>query len=40
MGVGEIRSAYRILVKNLKVNDHMEDVAVVRRVIMNYILKE
>jgi len=40
MGVGEMRNAYRILVKNLKANDHMDDVAVVRRVIMNCILKE
>lgn len=33
MGVGEMRNAYRILVKHLKGNDHMEDVAVVRMVI-------
>lgn len=35
-----MRNAYRILVKNLKVNDHMEDVSLVTRVIMNCILKE
>jgi hypothetical protein len=40
MGVGEMRNAYRILVKILKGNDHMEDVAVVRRVILKCILKE
>lgn len=33
-------NAYRILVKNLKGNDRIENVAVVRRVILKCILKE
>jgi hypothetical protein len=40
LGVGEMRNAYRILFKNLKGDDHMEDVAVVRMVILKCILKE
>jgi len=40
MGVGEMRNAYRILFKNLKGDDHMEDVAVVGRVTLKCILKE
>jgi hypothetical protein len=40
IGVGEMRNAYRILLKNLKEDDHMEDVAVVGRVILKCILKE
>ena len=34
MGVGEMRNAYKILFKNLKGNDHMEDAAVVGRLIL------
>ena len=35
-----MRTAYRILVKNLKGYDHMVDIAAVRRVILKCILKE
>jgi hypothetical protein len=40
MGMGEMRNAYNILVKNLKGCDHLEDVAVVGRVILKWISKE
>jgi hypothetical protein len=40
MGMGEKRNAYKISVKNLKGGDHVEDVAVVGRVILKWISKE
>jgi hypothetical protein len=38
--MGETRNAYKILFKNLKGRDHLEDLGVDRRVILKWILRK